>query len=158
MGSVAVRRASSGDYQKMAALRWRWRSEEGGESNADRHGWTEEFVGWLHDHESSHLGVVAIARDHLIGEGWLALVDRVPTVLATPPGHLGRRRSGYVQALYVEPEHRGTGVGAQMLELLLSEARSAQLSYVSVHPSARSFPLYRRAGFTDTDRVLQLRF
>ncbi|MEZ5267815.1 MAG: GNAT family N-acetyltransferase [Microthrixaceae bacterium] len=153
-----MRRASSGDYQDMAALRWRWRSGEGGETNPDNRTWTEEFVTWLHDHEPSHLGVVALAGEDLVGEGWLALVDRVPTVSATPPGHLGLRRSGYVQALYVTPEHRGTGIGAQMLDLLVSEARDAQLSYVSVHPSQRSFPLYRRAGFTDTDRVLQLRF
>jgi hypothetical protein len=43
------------------------------------------------------------------------------------------------------------------MELVLAYARDLFLDYVAVHPSERSFPLYRRLGFTDTDGVLELR-
>lgn len=142
----------------MADLRWQWRADEAGETHRDRQAWTDAFVQWLHDHSDSHLGVVALDDQRLIGEGWLAFVDRVPTVATTDGAAVGLRRSGYLQAVYVAPDHRDSGVGSQIVDLLVAEARAADLSYLSVHPSERSFPLYRRAGFSETDRVLQLRF
>ncbi len=100
MAPITVRRAAAGDFTAMADLRWQWRADEAGETHRDRQAWTDAFVEWLERHSATHLGVVALADEHLadqrlIGEGWLAFVDRVPTVAPTPGDDVGLRRSGY---------------------------------------------------------------
>ena len=86
-----------------------------------------------------------------IGMAWLALVDRVPG-----PEYF-TRRSAYVQSVYVLPGERSEGVGTALMKAVLDHARHLSLDYVAVHPSERTFALYRRLGFTETDRVLELR-
>ena len=148
-----VRKATAGDRPDLARLRWRWRTEEADERPAVTFDeFAASFDRWLAEREASHVGVVADVDGMAVGMGWLAIVERVPGPESW------RRLSGFVQALYVEPEHRGSGLGQVLVDALVAEARSRGLQYVSVHPSARSLPLYRRAGFVDTDRVLQLRF
>jgi GNAT superfamily N-acetyltransferase len=158
VGEITVRLASEDDYRDLAGLRWRWRTDERDEATSDPQAWTDEFVSWLHDHSATHIAVVATHDGDAIGEGWLAVVDRIPNVTPTPPAAIGERRSGYLQSVYVTPPHRGVGIGKQIVDLLVADARDRGLAYLSVHPSERSFSLYRRAGFADSNRVLQLRF
>jgi GNAT superfamily N-acetyltransferase len=105
----------------------------------------------MEDHRSSHVPFLALRNGMPIGMAWLTLVDRVPG-----PGHFARR-SAYIQSAYVVPLERSNGVGTGLVQLVLDHARQLDLGYVAVHPSDRSFSLYRRVGFTGTDRVLELR-
>jgi GNAT superfamily N-acetyltransferase len=82
---------------------------------------------------------------------WLAVVDRIPG----PEFFV--RRSGYVQSVYVVPDRRSQGVGTALMEHLVGYARNAELDYLAVHPSERSFEFYRRLGFAPTTKVLELR-
>ena len=44
------------------------------------------------------------------------------------------------------------------MEKVVEDAADAGLDYLLVHPSTASFPFYRRLGFEDADRALELRF
>jgi GNAT superfamily N-acetyltransferase len=66
------------------------------------------------------------------------------------------RLAGHLQSVYVLPEHRNAGVGAALVAAALDAARARGFDYVIVHPSERSFPLYRRAGFGPTGAVLRI--
>ena len=81
---------------------------------------------------------------------WLCVVDRIPS-----PGRW-TRLAGVLQSLYVVPERRGRGTGAELIQAVLGEARRRGLDYVAVHPTERSFPLYRRAGFGENGRTLEI--
>ena len=81
---------------------------------------------------------------------WLALVHRVPG-----PERF-ERLAGNLQSVYVAPASRGQGVGGALVDAVVAHARAAGLGYLVVHPSERSYPLYRRAGFVDTPKVLEL--
>jgi GNAT superfamily N-acetyltransferase len=81
---------------------------------------------------------------------WLAIVERFPG-----PG-VWARLAGNVQSLYVVPEHRGQGIGTELVNAVIHEARVRRLDYLVVHPSERSFPLYQRAGFRAHGGVLEL--
>jgi GNAT superfamily N-acetyltransferase len=72
---------------------------------------------------------------------WLMHADRVPGV--TNPD----RRMGDVQSVYVVPELRNRGVGAQLMSAVWAEARNRELEFVTVHSSERAVPMYERAGF-----------
>lgn len=86
-----------------------------------------------------------------IGMTWLALVERVPG-----PGRFVQR-SAYIQSTYVVADERSAGVGTQLVSPAPDHATQLRLDCVAVHPSDRAFSLYRRLGFEDSGRVLELR-
>jgi GNAT superfamily N-acetyltransferase len=61
---------------------------------------------------------------------------------------------GYVSLLYVQPEHRGNGLGARLLEANEQEARSQGFSKVLLDPTERATPLYHRCGYRRADSYL----
>ena len=147
----AVRRAGSCDAVELARLRWRWRVDERGEQGLTWEKFCSRFARWWEEHEHSHRAFLAELDGTAAGTMWLAVVDRGPG-----PG-VWDRRAGQVQNAYVLPEHRGLGVGTALLAVLRAEATTLGLDYLSVHPSERSYDFYRRGGFTETVRVLELR-
>jgi GNAT superfamily N-acetyltransferase len=94
---------------------------------------------------------LAFAEARPVGMAWLAIVDRIPG----PAKWL--RRAGSLQSVYVRPEERGQGIGTRLVGAAIGAARDRGLEYVSVHPSTRSFALYRRAGFVSAGGALELR-
>jgi GNAT superfamily N-acetyltransferase len=56
----------------------------------------------------------------------------------------------------VAPARRGDGIGESLVNAAVDEARRGGLDYVSVHPSERSVPLYRRVGFRGNARTLEI--
>jgi GNAT superfamily N-acetyltransferase len=149
--SFLIRVAGLSDAEKLARLRYHWRVDERGERGLDEQSFAEGLRSWMDDHRSSHVPFLALRSGEPVGTAWLALVDRVPG-----PGHFVRR-SAYVQSVFVIPPERSLGVGTRLMRLVVDHARHLGLDYVAVHPSEHSFSLYRRVGFTDTDRVLELR-
>ncbi len=147
---MTVRPAEAADRSAIARLRWRWRTEEAGEEGPAEHLFAEALAGWLSEHEATHLAWVAEPQGVPAGIVFLCIVDRIPG-----PGRWSRC-AGVLQSLYVAPEHRGGGLGTQLVDAVLDEARRRELDYVSVHPTERSVPLYRRAGFRENARTLEI--
>jgi GNAT superfamily N-acetyltransferase len=151
-GSLWVGRADLGDAHQLAHLRYQWRATERGELGLDQGAFEAALVAWMSGHAFTHLPFLARRHDRAIGMAWLALVERVPG-----PGQL-IRRSAYIQSTYVIPPERGEGVGTLLVRCLLDHARQLALDYVAVHPSEASFAFYRRLGFSDSHKVLELRW
>lgn len=150
--AITVRSAELTDTPALALLRWRWRSEERGEVGLSRDQFVEAFAGWMSEHRESHLVWLAQTDQDPIGMAWLAVIHRVPG-----PGHW-LRLSGNLQSVYVIPEHRGSGAGELLVRAVVDRAHVLGLEYISVHPSERSFSLYRRWGFAEYSGVLELRW
>jgi GNAT superfamily N-acetyltransferase len=110
------------------------------------------FIDWTLAHAGTHPAWLAEVDGAPAGMAWLAIVDRVPG------RRLWSRISGNLQSVFVLPEHRNGGLGEQLVGAALEHARAQGMEYVSVHPSERSFPLYRRAGFAESPGVLELRW
>lgn len=66
---------------------------------------------------------------------------------------------GWVANTYVRPADRSQGIGRVLLDAAVEHARTRRLERLIVHPTERSRPFYRRAGFSEaTDlAVLDLR-
>jgi len=97
---------------------------------------------------ATHVPFVAEVDGTVVGMAWLMLADRVP---APTRRH---RRTGDVQAVYVAPEHRDSGVGAVLVGALLAEARELGLEHVTVHSSERAVQFYKRQGFASDPQWL----
>lgn len=91
---------------------------------------------------------VARLGDRPVGAMWLHTVNRVPVP--------GKRAGpiGYLTNVYVVPELRNTGLGAQMLDRITTWCRQEGFSEVIVWPTERSRPFYTRGGFTRPDQPL----
>ena len=49
--------------------------------------------------------------------------------------------------MYVAPQHRGMGLGAELLRTLIGLATEAGCSRVEVHSGRRAVSFYEKAGF-----------
>ena len=54
----------------------------------------------------------------------------------------------------VDPGHRGRGIGAALMAAILAEARSRELSHVTVHSGRRAVDFYLRNGFSHHRQIL----
>jgi GNAT superfamily N-acetyltransferase len=147
---ATVRAATAEDVSALGRLRFRWRVIEQGERGLDEAGFITALATWMRQHSESHFPFLAEWEGDPVGMAWLAVVDRIPG----PEVFL--RRSAYVQSVYVVPEQRSQGVGARLVAAALDQARALSCGYVAVHHTEGSTTLYRRLGFTDPARVLEI--
>jgi GNAT superfamily N-acetyltransferase len=151
-GHISIARATESDLPSLVTLRYRWRVDEEGEAGGTIENFESGFLAWYADHRNTHLGYLAFVDEVPIGCAWLFVVDRIPG-----PGRFVRR-SGMLQSVYVAPELRSAGIGAQLVEFVINEAKAMELDYLMVHPSPKSFDFYRGLGFIESGKVLELRF
>ncbi|GIM94411.1 hypothetical protein Ato02nite_062040 [Paractinoplanes toevensis] len=78
----------------------------------------------------------------MAGAAWLLVAERVPR-----NGSLDRRY-GDVQSVMVHEENRAQSIGAALMAAILSEARTRDLSHVTVHSGRRAVDFYLRTGFS----------
>jgi GNAT superfamily N-acetyltransferase len=102
------------------------------------------------EHHATHVPFLVEVGGSSVGMAWLVIIERIPG-----PENW-KRLSGFLQSVYVLPEHRNDGLGSVLMERLIDAARREGLEYLSVHPSPRSFPFYRRLGFTGEGSLLFL--
>jgi GNAT superfamily N-acetyltransferase len=149
---VAYARASDDDLSELVALRYRWRVDEAGEQGDGIDQFMSKFRAWYETHRSTHAGYLAVLDGDAIGCAWLYTIDRVPG----PERFI--RRAGMLQSVYVVPPLRNQGVGDGLIRHIIVDSKKRELDYLMVHPSSASFSFYRRLGFAESNRVLELRF
>lgn len=144
---VTVRHAEPGDAAELARLRWEFRPED--QSGQELDEYSREFEEWLAQALASDW-VVAVADEGngtLVGCIFLRSVSKVPN-----PGARDRAW-GYVTNSYVAPAHRGRGVGARLLDLVMAGARERGHEFLIVWPAEEAVPFYARAGFREVAEV-----
>ena len=67
-----------------------------------------------------------------------------------------RGKGAWIDELFVEPSHRGKGIGTQLLDLAetVSREHHAKFLHLEVNHGNRAIELYRRRGFTEHERFL----
>lgn len=149
MNAVIVRPASPQDLHAVAELRWLWEQENHGRSDVPLDEFVPRFVDWGKQNPDSHHCFVAALNGSVVGMAWLAVTLRVPLPRSF------ERASGDVQCVYVKPELRDHGLGAQLIEAVLGLARELGVERVSVHSSDRAVSAYTRHGFAVSPVLLQ---
>ncbi|MQA83084.1 MAG: GNAT family N-acetyltransferase [Streptosporangiales bacterium] len=148
---MRVRRATPVDAEELARLRYAFRAEEA-PTVEELPAFVVRATGWLRSALASDRWVAWVAETdgHPVGHVFLQLVDKVPNPAEES------ERLGYLTNAYVDPEHRGAGVGTRLIDAVTSYAQDERLDCVIVWPSERSEPLYRRAGFRPPPDMLVL--
>lgn len=142
--------ATTDDIDGLAGLRFALYEEQDGTVAESFEVYRERFADFAARAFASKDWRAWVARldDRPVGAMWLHTVHRVPVP--------GKRAGpiGYLTNVYVVPEHRNTGLGAQMLDRMTAWCRQEGFSEVIVWPTERSRPFYTRGGFTRPDQLL----
>jgi L-amino acid N-acyltransferase YncA len=140
--AAVVRQAVAGDARELARLRWDFREEE--QPGRSRSAFLASFEEWFRGALSTGRWVVVVAESQpgvVCGCMYLECIDKVPSPAATASAW------GYVTNCYIASEWRRAGLGTQMLQSLVREARARRLEFLIVWPSREAVSFYRRAGF-----------
>jgi GNAT superfamily N-acetyltransferase len=145
--------ATTDDVDELARLRFALYEEQDGTVAESAEVYRERFADFATRALASTDWRAWVARtgDRPVGAMWLHTVHRVPVP--------GKRAGpiGYLTNVYVVPEHRNTGLGAQMLDRITAWCRQEGFSEVIVWPTERSRPFYARGGFTRSDQPLVIK-
>jgi GNAT superfamily N-acetyltransferase len=131
------------DIDELARLRTLWRSAE----------LTSEFVTafrhWFQEEQSSRRWWIAVDRDgRAYGMVNIKVFERMPSPTSSS------RRWGYLANLFVDPDVRGDGIGAALVQAAVHCARDEGLARLVLSPSELSTPLYSRLGFRAADELM----
>jgi len=139
----SIELASIADLDELARLRFALYEEQEGS--------IDEPPGLYHDRFERFAARALVSDDWrawvarvdggLVAAMWVHTVHRVPVP--------GKRAGpiGYLTNVYVVPEHRNAGLGAEMLDRVTGWCREEGFSAVIVWPTERSRPFYARGGF-----------
>ncbi|MFF0343147.1 GNAT family N-acetyltransferase [Kribbella sp. NPDC004875] len=145
-----IRLADQADLPQLTRLLWLNASLDQ-RANQTIESFEADLGAWWSAHADSHLAFVARSTDtdDLIGMAWLALVARPPRPDAI------NRRSADIQSVFVEPEHRGKGIGSALVQAASDHALHVGANRVTVHSGRKAVPVYERLGFTSSRQLLQ---
>lgn len=148
-GDITFRLADQGDLAALAHMRWENRVEARTltpeQADQERPAFLAACLRFLEDaHASGRWGMwVAAAPDgSLIASAFVQVVDKVPR----PFQH--EACWGYLTNVYTQPEWRGHGIGAQLIERAKEWSRRQGLELLHLWPSEKSLDFYRRLGFS----------
>ena len=111
---------------------------------------TRHYRPWLEVQlsASSYFGYVALEGDLAIGSvGWM-MIDWPPH-----PLHPEQPRRGYVLNLFVEPTHRGKGVGGELMSHVDAEFQAQGIQYSILHSTASARGMYEKFGWSGTSEM-----
>lgn len=150
--ALSIELASADDVLELARLRWELYVEQEGVLSETPDAYRERFTRFAGSALASDAWRSWVARedDRLVAAMWLHTVPRVPV----PGKHAGP--IGYLTNVYVAPERRNEGLGAQMLDHVRTWCHEESYSLVIVWPTERSRSFYRRGGFDRPDEPLVL--
>jgi GNAT superfamily N-acetyltransferase len=150
---VTVRPAATGDAAALAELRFRFAEESNRRGRQSFDDFVAHFSRYVCDALASGRwqAVVAEIEGRVVGHAYLEMIDKLPV-----PGR-PYRRMGYITNVYVEPDLRNGGVGAQIVDEVIRLGREMKLESLVLWPTQRSIPFYRRLGFEPTN-ALELDF
>jgi len=150
MPEIVVREAALSDCDRLAALRYQFRSEMDG-SVENRNTFMQRCSAWMSQRlDADWKAWVAVRGGEIVGQVWSHLVEKLPNCNGQPELH------GYITNLYVTPECRG-GVGSRLLAQALNWLQHNSVDAVFLWPTPRSRTLYLRHGFKEPQDILELR-
>jgi GNAT superfamily N-acetyltransferase len=106
------------------------------------------FADWAASHRETHLPFVAEVGGYVVGAAWLLVAQRVPRNDSLD------RLYGDVQSVMVREEYRNQGIGTALMAALMAEARTRDLSHVTVHSGRRAVDFYLGNGFSHHRQLL----
>ena len=151
MTGISVRRAARPDINALVEMRRDFTLEDP-EVNEDSGlvGFEADCADFLQDAISSGRWHIWVAEldGRIVSHAFVALIDKVPRAVHE------NSKIAYLTNVYTRPDHRGRGMGAQLIKRAQQAAREARVELMIVWPGDESVEFYRREGFVDPNEPL----
>jgi ribosomal protein S18 acetylase RimI-like enzyme len=152
--NVIIRQATPDDAQQLAKLRWEMAAEEESALTQDEETFTVAFLAFVPTALSRGWTVfVAEVNGNLVSNIWLYEVPKVPR-----PDRYHHRAFGYMGNVYTLKAFRNHGIGAALLDEVVTWGRQQEYELLIVWPSDDAPPFFRRAGFQKGKEEMELYF
>lgn len=154
MARIQIRLATSGDWNALAEMRYRFRAELGSPTEPKSR-FVRRCTSWMQKRFGSRSSAwrcwVIEDGKQLLGHVCVELFEKMPNPVNEPELH------AYVTNFYVVPEKRDQGLGKKLLEKALSWSRDQGADAVILWASPGSKSLYRRCGLLESGDIFELR-
>ena len=98
------------------------------------------FISWVMDNDGEIIATSGVCFYTL------------PPNYSNPSG-----RTAYITNMYTKPEYRRRGIAAELLDMVIEEAKIRGYKVIRLHTSEYGKSIYLKAGFADTDGYMALR-
>jgi GNAT superfamily N-acetyltransferase len=151
---ITIRLAIPADAERLARLRWDFRTELRLDPTPPPHTWEEfqvEMLAFLTEAFASSSWAIWLAEEdeQITANLYIRRIRKVPN-----PAHF-MAEIGYVTNVYCIPERRNQGVGDQLMQAAQEWAKAEGLELLFLWPSKRSVPFYLRHGFSKENAILE---
>lgn len=102
--------------------------------------------------DGSFIAWLALDKDVVVATSGLCFYQ-LPPNFSNPSG-----KNAYITNMFTLKEYRRQGIASALLEKILFEARSLDVSVVRLHASSDGKGIYAKHGFVPTDGYMALRF
>lgn len=92
-------------------------------------------------HDNTHTAYLVFDGDRFAGAGGISYYQVMPT-FHNPGGN-----KAYIMNMYTRPEYRRQGIARRMLDILINDAKSRSISFITLEATQMGKPLYEKAGF-----------
>ena len=100
--------------------------------------------------DGSHAAWLVFDRESWIGAGGVSFYQVMPTY------HNPTGRKAYLMNISTHPDYRRQGIARHMVDLLVDEARSRNITAISLDATAMGMPLYESRGFVHMPMEMEL--
>ena len=141
---IVIREATQADAPILADMRLALEGE--GHSSAPSDPAFRRAVGdWFAANAGgpSFVGWIVEDRNEIVAVGGMVLISR-PPYTGNPSG-----TEGLLTSMYTVPERRGQGLGGQLLQAMIRDARRRGVGRLNLYSSPGARSLYERFGFSD---------
>jgi GNAT superfamily N-acetyltransferase len=151
---VRIREATSADWDALAEMRYRFRTEVGAPAETKSR-FVRRCTSWMKksfgaDSNAWRCWVIDDGKQ-LLGHVCVQLFEKMPNPVSEPEGH------AYLTNFYVVPEMRGRGLGRKLLNKALYWCCAKGVDAVILWATVESKSLYRRCGLLEPTDILELR-
>ena len=150
---VIIRVAGPGDAHTLAMLRYEFRSSFGANCE-DEASFMERSAKWMRgrlEHAAAWKCWIAECDGVAAGNIWAQLIEKIPNPMIEP------ERLGYITNFYVRENYRDRGFGSQLFSAAMEWIKESDVDAVILWPTERSRSFYRRQGFSEADRVMEMK-
>ena len=100
--------------------------------------------------DGTHTAYLVFDGDRVVGTGGVSYFSVMPTC-DVPDG-----RKAYIMNMYTDPEYRRQGIAKRTLSLLVEDAKSKGVAFISLEATKMGRPLYENYGFVGMEHEMIL--